>query len=142
MTQTDDNETPAQSAGKRSPYYYRVDEYVRTHGRNGGQEESFTHSLDFQFDTPQESREQAYAYYTERLEFLSTAGNYFLPFALAKDPALGCIALYSLTLYFVACYNEDEYYLFGLEGVDEEERKKALQAEEECLKADGKPECQ
>src|SRR5438045_2789362 len=99
------------------PYFYRVDEFVRTFGRGESGEESFTHSLDFHFDTFQESRQQAYDYYHERLEFLSKEGEYFQPFVPTKDTQVGTIAVYSLTLYLVECYNEEEYYLYGLEGV-------------------------
>lgn len=116
-----------------SLYYYRVDEVVKTFGRGDNQEEAFSHSLDFQFDTMQESRRQAYEYYRERLEVLSKEEEYFLPFAPTKDTKLGLIAIYSLTLYFVECYNEDEYYLHGLEGVSEEEKAEALKVEEDVL---------
>ena len=115
------------------PYFYRVDEFVRTFGRGESQEESFTHSLDFYFDTVGESRQQAYDYYKERLDFLSKEDEYFLPFEPTKDSSLGAIAVYSLTLYFVECYNEDEYYLYGLEGVNEQEKAEAREVEAEVL---------
>jgi hypothetical protein len=117
-------------------YFYRVDEYVSTFGRSQGQEESFSHSLDFYFDTLQESKQQAYDYYNDRLSFLSKEGAYFLPFAPVKDTSLGDIAIYSLTLYFVECYNEDEYYLHGLEGVSEEEKEEAKEVEWEVFNLD------
>lgn len=110
-------------------YFYRVDEYVSTFGRSQGQEEFFTHSLDFHFDSVQESKRQAYEYYHDRLAFLAREEAYFLPFASTKDTSPGDIALYSLTLYFVECYNEDEYYLHGLEGVSEEEKADAREVE-------------
>jgi hypothetical protein len=116
-------------------YFYRVDEFVKTFGRGEGQEESFTHSLDFQYDTVQESKTQAYSYYEERLEILSKEEDYFLPFTPAKDTKLGLIAVYSLTLYFVECYNDDEYYLHGLEGVPDEEKAESERIEMEVLNA-------
>lgn len=119
-----------------STYFYRVDEYVSTFGRSKGQDESFTHSLDFNFDSVQESKRQAYDYYNDRLSFLAKEEAYFLPFAPTKDTSLGDIALYSLTLYFVECYNEDEYYLHGLEGVSEEEKAEARKVEWEVLNMD------
>lgn len=114
-------------------YFYRVDEFVKTFGRGEGQEESFTHSLDFLFDTVQESKLQAYAYYEERLGLLVKEAEYFLPFAPVKDTKLGLIAVYSLTLYLVECYNEDEYHLHGLEGVSEAEMIEAKKVEAEVL---------
>ena len=114
-------------------YFYRVDEFVKTFGRGESQEESFSHSLDFRFDTIQESRAQAYDYYYERLEVLTKEETYFLPFTPVKDSSLGNIAVYSLTLYFVECYNEDEYYLHGLEGVDENEMAESKKIEAEIL---------
>jgi hypothetical protein len=116
-------------------YFYRVDEFVKTFGRGEGHEESFTHSLDFQYDTVQESKKQAYSYYEERLEILSKEEDYFLPFTPAKDTKLGLIAVYSLTLYFVECYNDDEYYLHGLEGVPDEEKAESERIEMEVLNA-------
>ncbi len=114
-------------------YFYRVDEFVRTFGRGESQEESFTHSLDFQFDTVQESKVQAYDYFRDRLEVLAKEEEYLLPFTPVKDTGLGQIAVYSLTLYFIECYNEDEYYLHGLEGVSENEMAEAREVEAEVL---------
>lgn len=114
-------------------YFYRVDEAVKTFGRPESQEEAFSHSLDFQFDIIQESRLQAYMYYQKWLDELSKEEEYFLPIAPTKDTKLGLIAIYSLTLYFVECYNEDEYYLHGLEGVNEEERAASLKIEEDVF---------
>ena len=90
-------------------YFYRVDEFVKTFGRGESREESFVHSLDFQFETIAESRLQAFAYYQERMDILSREKEYFLPFAPLKDTVTGLIAIFSLTLYLVECYNEDEY---------------------------------
>lgn len=115
-------------------YFYRVDEFVTTFGRSQGQDESFSHSLDFHFDSVEESRRQAYDYYNERQEVLAKEEAYFLPFAPEKDTHLGDIALYSLTLYFVECYNEDEYYLHGLEGVSDFEKTEAMHVEQEVLR--------
>jgi hypothetical protein len=114
-------------------YFYRVDEFVTNFGKGQGPDESFSHSLDFHFDTVEESRRQAYDYYNERHELLAKEQAYFLPFAPTKDTHLGDIALYSLTLYFVECYNEDEYYLHGLEGVDDYEKTEARNVELEVL---------
>lgn len=114
-------------------YYYRIDEFVATSGRSEKKEESFSHSLDFHFDSLAESKTQAYQYYYDRLLFLSNESNYFLPFTPATNAHSGLIAGYSLTLYFVECYNEDEYYLHGLEGVAEEEKKRASEVESEAI---------
>ena len=116
-------------------FFYRVDEVVKTFGHSESGEETFSHSLDFQFDTMRESRAQAYAYYTERLEVLSKEKEYFLPFAPTKDAAVGLIAIYALYLFFVECYNEEEYILHGLEGVEEEERNKTREIEQDVLTA-------
>jgi hypothetical protein len=117
-------------------YFYRVDEVVRTFGRGESQEEAFVHSLDFQYESALESRTQAYAYYNERMEVLSNEPGYFLPFAPIKDTQARLVAVYSLTLYFVECYNEDEYYLHGLEGVNEEEKMRAREVEAEVLRGE------
>jgi hypothetical protein len=114
-------------------YFYRVDEFVRTFGRGESREEAFTHSLDFHFDTTRESKLQAYGYYKERLDVLAKEEEYFLPFTPVKDTKLGPVAIYSLTLYFVECYNEEEYYLHGLEGVSETEMAESKKIEEEVL---------
>jgi hypothetical protein len=114
-------------------YYYRVDEYVNVFGRGDGQDQSFSHSLDFTFDTLSESRHQAYDYYHDRLQILSKEEGYFLPFVPIKDTHLGLVAVYSLTLYLVECYNEDEYYLHALEGIPEEESIASRKIEEELL---------
>lgn len=114
-------------------YFYRVDEFVQTFGRGESREEAFTHSLDFYYETPKESKLQAYDYYQERLEVLAKEEEYFLPFTPVKDTKLGLIAIYSLTLYFVECYNEDEYYLHGLEGVSESEKAESKKIEAEVL---------
>ncbi len=114
-------------------YFYRVDEFVKTFGRGDSQEESFSHSLDFHFDTIHESKLQAYNYYNERLEVLSKEEEYFLPYVPTKNTKVGLLAVYSLTLYFVECYNEDEYYLHGLEGVGESEKSESKQIEAEVL---------
>lgn len=115
-------------------YFYRVDEFVTTVGRGQGPDESFSHSLDFHFDSVEESRRQAYDYYNERQQVLAKEKAYFLPFAPEKDMHPGDIALYSLTLYFVECYNEDEYYLHGLEGVGEHEKTEARHVELDVLR--------
>ena len=114
-------------------YFYRVDEIVKTFGKGDSQEEGFSHSLDFQCDSLAESRLQAYEYYQERVDVLSKEEDYFLPFAPVKDSYVGLLATYSLTLYFVACYNEDEYYLYGLEGASEDEAAKAREVEAEVF---------
>lgn len=117
-------------------YFYRVDEFVKTMGRESG-EESFSHSLDFKFDTIHESKRQAYAYYMERLQFLQRENQHFLPFVPVKDSNIGLIAVYSLVLYFVECYEEDEYCLHGLEGVLESEAAESLKIEKEVLSNEG-----
>jgi hypothetical protein len=114
-------------------YFYRVDEFVKTFGRGESREESYVHSLDFQFETVAESRLQAFAYYQERMDILSREKEYFLPFAPLKDTVTGLIAIFSLTLYLVECYNEDEYYLHGLEGVPENEKAGARKIEAEIF---------
>jgi hypothetical protein len=114
-------------------YFYRVDEFVKTFGRGEGGEEAFVHSLDFQFDTLAESRVQAFSYYAERMETLNGEKAHFLPFAPLKDTAVNLVAVFSLTLYLVECYNEDEYYLHGLEGVPEHEKVRAEEIEAEIF---------
>lgn len=114
-------------------YFYRVDEFVATSGRGERKEESFSHSLDFHFDSLAESKKQAYEYYTDRLLFLAKESDYFLPFTPATDASPGLIAAYSLTLYFVECYDEEEYYLYGLEGVDDDEKRRAGEIEAEVF---------
>lgn len=114
-------------------YFYRVDEFVTTSGRPERKEESFSHSLDFHFDSVSESKTQAYDYYYDRLQFLAKESDYFLPFTPSTNASPGLIAAYSLTLYFVECYDEDEYYLHGLEGVDEEEKRQAVEIEAEVF---------
>lgn len=114
-------------------YFYRVDEFVKTRGRSEGAEESFSHSLDFKFDTIHESKKQAYDYYTERLQFLQREDQHFLPFVPRTDTNVGLIAVYTLILYFVECFEEDEYCLHGLEGVPESERLESLKIEDEVL---------
>jgi len=118
---------------KEPLYFYRVSEFVSTFGMDEGKNEPLDHEEDFKVNDLLECKAKALKYYCERYAGLENT-KYFLEFESPKNFEFGKHAVYSLILSLVEYYDEDNYILYPLLGVDEEEITESKETETMVLK--------
>lgn len=100
-------------------YFYQVDEYVTTFGKDVNKTDSFEHVEVFRDNDLYRARAKAFDYYNERLKGIENK-SYVLPFASPSEFRAGEDAAFSITVSLVEYYSEDEFYEYSIEGDDEE----------------------
>ena len=111
MWDDDDDNLPSFSIGKDPIYFYRVYESVNTFEEG----KRFSDTKDFRIGSVAECRTEAVKYYTERLEgFLSGKVKFHYPFESPDNFKEGKNAAYSLVIYIVEYYDENNFYEYAL----------------------------
>jgi hypothetical protein len=100
-------------------YFYKVFEFVTSFEKDKGKTKPFSHSENFKGRNIKQCRELATKYYFERLNGLNN-GKFFLPFETPKKFVLGKNSVFSIILFLVEYYNEDNYLEHPILGEDEE----------------------
>ncbi|MDP2452651.1 MULTISPECIES: hypothetical protein [unclassified Kaistella] len=100
-------------------YFYQVDEFVTTFGKDANKTDSFEHVEVFRDNDLYRARVKALDYYNERLKGIENT-SYVLPFASPCEFRAAENSAFSITVSLVEYYNEDELYQFAIEGEDEE----------------------
>ncbi len=117
-------------------YFYRVNEFMTTFGKDPGNNNPISHAQDFKGNDLLKCKDEAEAYYFKRLDGLNN-GTYFLDFAPQKEFVFGENAAFSINLYLVEYYNESEQYEHVLLGEDDETNNEGRQIEAMVLKEKG-----
>jgi hypothetical protein len=117
MWDDDDDDIIRCSSGKEPIFFYRVYESVTTIE----DDQSFSNVKDFRKGTLRECKAEAEKYYIERAKgFESGKAKFHHPFASFEDFKQGENAAYSLVLYIVEYYDDNDYQEYALAGEDKE----------------------
>ena len=117
-------------------YFYSEQEFVTTFQMDEGKNEPFSHEERFEGKDLLKCKIEATNYYYERLVGMNQ-NPYFLPYASPENFELGKNASFSITLYLVEYYSDDEYFEYPLLGEDEETMAESIEIETEVLKSKG-----
>ena len=126
------NEEFHEFSPRKFEYFYRVEEFLTTFGKDKEQNEPITHTQEFRENGILARREDAYKYYEGRLQGIEEKGRYFLPFASPEDFKAGENSAFSIWLSFVEVIDGNEYEHI-LEGEDEEECNESLEYEQNVI---------
>ncbi len=118
-------------------YFYRVREYVSTMGKDPGKNEPIELTQDFGGYDLLQCRAEAIQWYNERGRGIEKRGGYFLPFASPQNFVMGKNALFSIDLYFVEYYDDDNYTEYNLLGDSESEIEESRELERFALARKG-----
>ncbi len=113
-------------------YFYRVTEYVTTFGKDKDRNQPFTHHQDFKGSDLLKCRKEAANFYHQRLNGLKSS-SYFLPFAAPENFKIGINSAFSIMLYLVEFYSDDNYFEHCLIGEDEQTISQSIEIEKELL---------
>lgn len=100
-------------------YFYKVFEYVTSFEKDKGKNKPFSHFENFKGKNLKECRKIATKHYFDRLKGLNN-GKFFLPFETPKKFVLGKNSAFSIILFLVEYYNEDNYFEHPILGEDSE----------------------
>jgi hypothetical protein len=109
-------------------YFYRVDEFVTTFGKDQNKSQSFDHSEFFKGNDLLKCRIEAIKYYNERSQSIQ-GKSYHLPIAGPDGFSFGKNAAFSIVVNFVEYYNNNEYYDHPILGEDPETNIYSLETE-------------
>jgi hypothetical protein len=114
-------------------YYYQVDEFVTTFGKDPGKNKPFSHTEFFRHNDLHEARKCAFEYYKQRLNGFEKNGGYFLPFASPENFVEGKNSNYSITLYLVEVGETVGEIFHPIAGEDTDEVRESLELEKMVL---------
>lgn len=117
-------------------YFYLVREHVTTFKMDKGKNESFSHEQKFEDKNLMKCKTDSEKYYWERLEGLER-GKYFLEFAKPQNFEFGKNAAFSITLYLVEYYSNDNFIEHPLIGEDFETTNESKEIETAVLAEKG-----
>ncbi len=116
---------------KEPEYFYLVSEFVTTFGKDAGKQEPFSNDEIFKAKDLKTARIKANSYFDERMEKVDKGEvSYFLPFDSPDEFEFGKNASYSITIYLVEHYSDNEEYLHPVRGEDEESMAEGLETEQ------------
>ncbi len=118
-------------------YFYLVFESLTTFKADKGNNEPFEVEREFKNKDLPKAKKEAETYYKLRLDGIEEHGTYFLPFAAYKDFNLGENAAYSIVLYLVEYYTDEDCTLLALMGEDEDETSENKELEEAIWREKG-----